>query len=76
MTAPLSCPVCADSFAMRDYVSLARHFAEQAEMNDPRHIMWLNRYVTKTRTGVEALAVLLRGLIEEGKMPSTSRVTR
>jgi hypothetical protein len=41
-------------------IGLAAHLTEEAETSDVRHVMWLNRNVTKYRVGSEALAERLR----------------
>jgi hypothetical protein len=51
-----TCPVCGDDVAI-----LAEHFVALADLSDGRHIMWLNRNVTKKAVSVEELARLLQG---------------
>ena len=51
-----TCPVCGD-----DVENLAEHFVALADVSDGRHIMWLNRNVTKKAVDTEELARLLAG---------------
>jgi hypothetical protein len=39
---------------------LAEHLVERAAASDDRHVMWLNRNVTKHRTDAAGLVPLLR----------------
>jgi hypothetical protein len=68
-----SCPACGTSTT--DVAELARHLVKQAEMSDGKHVMWLNRYVTKHRTTAPALEELLRHLLAGGP-PAAARVRR
>ena len=51
-----TCPVCGD-----DVENLAEHFVALAEISEGRHIMWLNRNVTKKAVDAAELARLLAG---------------
>ena len=44
---------------MPDLVALAGHLVEEAEGSEDRHVMWLNRHVTKHRLPPAQLHVLL-----------------
>lgn len=61
-----TCPVCSDEVA-----NLAEHFVALANQSDGRHIMWLNRNVTKKAVDAEQLARLLAG-----DATSTERIRR
>jgi hypothetical protein len=61
-----TCPVCNDEVA-----NLAEHLIALANESDGRHIMWLNRNVTKKAVGAEQLARLLAG-----EATSTERIRR
>jgi hypothetical protein len=50
---------------------LAEHFVALANQSDGRHIMWLNRNVTKKAVDAEQLARLLAG-----DATSTERIRR
>jgi hypothetical protein len=62
----VTCPVCGG-----DVVDLAEHFVALADVSDGRHIMWLNRNVTKKAVEAEELARLLAG-----EATSTERLRR
>lgn len=51
------CPVCGT--AAGGAPILAGHLVDEAEKSDGAHVMWLNRNVTKHRTGAVELAGLL-----------------
>jgi hypothetical protein len=69
----VTCPVCgADVTAVR---ALAEHFVALSERSDGRHIMWLNRNVTKLRTPASDLEPLLAAVLS-GERPATARVWR
>ena len=54
---------------------LAEHLVEQAGASEDRHVMWLNRNVTKHQTDIDGLVVLLqKALADEG--PAGERVRR
>lgn len=73
MDAVVACPVCgAGATAVR---ALADHFVELSEQSDARHIMWLNRNVTKLRTPAADLEPLLAAVLA-GERPATVRVPR
>lgn len=73
MDAVVACPVCgAGLTAVR---ALAEHFVERSERSDARHIMWLNRNVTKLRTPASDLEPLLAAVLC-GERPATARVRR
>ncbi|HWO94016.1 MAG TPA: C2H2 type zinc finger domain-containing protein [Dehalococcoidia bacterium] len=66
MTRDLSCPVCLMTFREGDYHALAAHVSQEADRSDGKHIMWLNRNVTKLRTDPSTLAELLKRYLEGG----------
>lgn len=73
MDAVVACPVCgAGVTAVR---ALAEHFVELSERSDARHIMWLNRNVTKLRTSASDLEPLLVAALSGGR-PVAARVRR
>ena len=51
------CAVC--GAAADDMEALASHLVTEAERSDVRHVMWLNRNLTKHRVDVPALTDLL-----------------
>lgn len=67
------CPVC--GAPADDLDALARHLVEQAEASEGRHVMWLNRHVTKHRTDAAHLAELL-GALAAGRPSGEDRVAR
>lgn len=75
------CPVCGTGVtAVRGtgvtaVGALAEHFVELSERSDARHIMWLNRNVTKLRTPAADLEPLLAAVLA-GERPATVRVPR
>jgi len=68
-----ACPVCAAPAP--DLEALAAHLVERAEASDGRHVMWLNRRVTKHRVSAEELAPLLAGALS-GRTVGSQRVRR
>lgn len=69
----VACPVCgAGVAALR---ALAEHFVARSERSDARHIMWLNRNVTKLRTPASDLEPLLAAALF-GERPTAARVRR
>ena len=52
------CPVCEE--ASDSYGALATHFSRHSDQNDPGHIMWLNRNITKEKQSAEELSDLLQ----------------
>ena len=66
------CPVCGAMVGGTD--GLADHLVEWAERSDVEHVMWLNRNVTKLRTGAAELAEMLRD--QGGQRPGQPRVSR
>ena len=69
----VACPVCGTGAAAVG--TLAEHFVELSDRSDARHIMWLNRNVTKLRTPAGDLAPLLAAALA-GERPATVRVLR
>ena len=57
MDDPVTCAVC--GIEAPDLATLASHLAARAEASDGRHVMWLNRNVTKHRTSAAELEALL-----------------
>lgn len=73
MDAVVTCPVC--GAGLTAVAGLADHFVELSERSDARHIMWLNRSVTKLRTPASDLEPLLAAVLS-GRPPTTPRVQR
>ncbi len=71
MAATETCPVCGLEAGGVD--GLAAHLVERADASDARHVMWLNRTVTKHRVGAAELASLLR---DSGSAAARERVKR
>lgn len=44
----LRCPACLDLY-YANYADLSSHLLEKAQISDPSHIMWLNRYIATKR---------------------------
>ena len=44
----LRCPACLD-LDYPNYEDLSNHLLEKAQISDPSHIMWLNRYIATKR---------------------------
>jgi hypothetical protein len=57
--APATCPVCGVAIEPASWDALAAHLVGQAAASDDRHVMWLNRNVTKHATDAGHLALLL-----------------
>jgi hypothetical protein len=55
---------------------LAEHFVAEADASDARHVMWMNRKVTKHRTPAPVLAELLEAVIGRGEQPDGIRIQR
>jgi hypothetical protein len=70
----VGCPVCATGAASLG--DLARHLVEAAEASEPRHVMWLNRRVTKTRCDADTLLPLLEAALEGREASGAARVRR
>lgn len=69
--------MCGVDVAGAGWEPLARHLFDQAEISDARHVMWMNRSITKHRTPVAELAVLLEAALGRGELPDdTTRVRR
>jgi hypothetical protein len=61
----VDCPVC--GLAAGDVLGLATHLVEEAEASEGRHVMWLNRNVTKHRsTPTELEPLVAKTLSGEG----------
>ena len=59
------CPVC--HRPVKDLSALASHLVQEAEASDSRHVMWLNRNLTKIRKSTEEVEQLLIELLVEGR---------
>jgi hypothetical protein len=70
--AGVACPVCGT--VRPGYSALAAHLTELAGHSDSAHVMWLNRRVTKHRRSSDALAPILRRVLEEGRGSHEERV--
>lgn len=55
----VDCPVCGTRFGSGNYDELSNHLIENAEDSDSRHVSWINRNITKSRTGPEDLSRML-----------------
>jgi hypothetical protein len=73
VTESVGCPVC--GLAADDVRGLASHLVEQAEASEGRHVMWLNRNVTKHRSSPDELEPLLAETLR-GEGPYGDRVKR
>jgi hypothetical protein len=54
---------------------LAAHLVEQADASEDRHVMWLNRNITKHRVDARELARLLE-LAARGERPADQERVR
>jgi pyrroloquinoline-quinone synthase len=61
------CPCCGARFKSSDLEDLGDHFYDQALASDAVHVMWLNRNITKTKTGAKDLSKLLANFFEVGE---------
>jgi hypothetical protein len=73
MDEPVACAVCGIEAA--DLAALASHLAARAEASDGRHVMWLNRNLTKHRTSAADLEPLLAAA-RRGDEPESHRIRR
>lgn len=60
---------------MPDLAALAGHLVDEAERSEDRHVMWLNRHVTKHRLAPVELRALLEEELQGGRS-SGDRVAR
>ncbi|AKA48987.1 hypothetical protein IX51_07645 [uncultured archaeon] len=60
----MKCTVCNYNSSSMDYADLGGHFIDMASESDADHIMWLNRFITKSKTGRQDLANMLREFFE------------
>ena len=67
--------MCGAAWTVGSWTTLAEHLVERAATSDDRHVMWLNRNVTKHQTDADALAVLLERAAA-GDEPAAERVKR
>lgn len=58
----VKCPVCEQSSA--SYELVGQHFLTESDKSDARHVMWLNRNLTKNKGDGEELPRLLRGYFD------------
>lgn len=56
----MNCIVCGSAFGTRDYIALAQHFYDMAEKSDAKHVMWLNRNISKKKIAPSEIAELLK----------------
>ena len=75
MDQPERCPVCGIPLPAASWAALAEHLVEQADLSEDRHVMWLNRNVTKHQTDVDGLVPLLQAALA-GDGPTGERVRR
>jgi pyrroloquinoline-quinone synthase len=54
----MKCPTCGTGFDPNDFDALGKHFYAEALRSDGRHVMWLNRNITKNKTDAKALSGL------------------
>lgn len=54
------CAVCSETFAPSSYEALASHLILQADRSDPAHVMWLNKYISKSKLESTDLAAKTR----------------
>jgi pyrroloquinoline-quinone synthase len=54
----MKCPTCGTGFDPVDFDALGKHFYAEALRSDARHVMWLNRNITKNKTDAKALSSL------------------
>ncbi|WP_337861160.1 C2H2 type zinc finger domain-containing protein [Ferroplasma sp.] len=54
------CPVCSMRFGTGNYGNLAEHLIDMASEGDFLHISWINKNITKNKTGKENLALHLQ----------------
>jgi hypothetical protein len=73
MTDGPRCPACGT--ATTSGSGLARHLVDEADRSDAKHVMWLNRHVTKQRATAEELERLLRPVLA-GATSTAQRVKR
>jgi pyrroloquinoline-quinone synthase len=52
----MKCPTCGTGFGSNDFNALGKHFYAEALRSDGRHVMWLNRNITKNKTDATALS--------------------
>jgi pyrroloquinoline-quinone synthase len=60
------CPVC--ELRAPSYDGLSAHFVEESENNDVRHIMWLNRNITKQSEPRSRLSEMLGDFLDPSKV--------
>jgi hypothetical protein len=68
--------VCGVTIEPASWDGLAAHLVERAAASDDRHVMWLNRNVTKHATDAARLAGLLEQALGGGAPPDAARVRR
>lgn len=68
-----ACPVC--GLSVNGIAPLASHLVALADDSDSRHVMWLNRHVTKICCSAEELQPLLAAALE-GRGPDAATVRR
>ena len=73
MGGALPCPVC--GVVEESRAALAEHLVAAAGDSDPRHVMWLNRNVTRHRVTATELAPLLDAALS-GRGGTGDRVRR
>jgi pyrroloquinoline-quinone synthase len=54
----MKCPTCGTGFDPVDFDALGKHFYAEALRSDARHVMWLNRNITKNKTDAKTLSSL------------------
>jgi hypothetical protein len=64
-----ACPVCGVILVGVGWLPRAEHLVAEADASDARHVMWMNRNVTKHRTPAPELATLLEAVVGRGEEP-------
>ncbi len=49
------CPVCEEEFPDNEISTMSSHFYSKAKISDSKHIMWLNREISKERVPLDIL---------------------
>ena len=72
-----TCPVCGAACPGAGWMGVAAHLVAEGDASDARHVMWMNRTLTKHRTPAPALAALLEAVFDRGEAPERdARVRR
>jgi hypothetical protein len=74
--APARCPVCDAALRAPSWGELAEHLVDRAAASEDRHVMWLNRNVTKHRVDTPELGRLLERVDRGDDLSDEERVRR